>query len=117
MQPGQAPLAALDIAVSRPDIVVDRYPDCGCDACDSGSDHLLRGIDETITHVIGGPYVVLRGHNWHAEWHTGGGTAGSAGRSKLDFRTLMDMCRRLASGDAVRLPENTEVFVGQAWIG
>jgi hypothetical protein len=115
-QPGEPPLAALDIAVSRPDVVVDRWPDCGCDACDDGSAALLRAIDETIVHIIGGSYVVLRGEGWHAEWHPGGGSAGTAGRRAPDFQSLMEMCRRLSRGDPVRLPRNSEALVGRAWI-
>ena len=101
---------------SRPDVVVASQPDCGCDACDSGSDDLLRAIDEAITPIIGGPYVVLRGKDWHAEWHPGGGSAGSQGSLTYDFDTQMDACQQLAAGQAVRLPDDTEVFVGQSWV-
>jgi Family of unknown function (DUF6226) len=114
-QSGQAALAVLDIAVARPDIVVERQPDCGCDACDSGSSVLLEAIDAVIRHVVGGPFVVLRGRNWHAEWYPGGGSAGSTG-PRTDFRELMDLCRRLADGESVRLPNDTEALVGRAWI-
>jgi hypothetical protein len=115
IQSGEGTLAVLDIAVARPDILVERQPYCGCDACDSGSSDLLEAIDAVIRHVVGGPFVVLRGRNWHAEWYPGGGSAGSTG-PRSDFRKLMDLCRRLADGETVRLPDHTEALVGRAWI-
>lgn len=114
-RPGQWTLPLLNIAVVRPDLVVERQPDCGCDACDSGSSDLLEAVDAAIRHVVGGPFVVLRGKQWHAQWHPEGGSAGGDGRGP-DFRTLMDRCRRLAEGRTVRLPKGTEIFVGRSWI-
>ena len=106
----------MNIAVARPDVVVETQPDCGCDACDSGSNDLLEAVDAAIRHVVGGPFVVLRGKKWHAEWHPEGGTAGSDGRGP-GFHVLMDLCRRLAEGETVRLPKDTEALIGRTWIG
>jgi hypothetical protein len=113
---GDATLAVLHVAVVRPDVVVERQPDCGCDACDSGSGDLLEAVDATVRHVVGGPFVVLRNARWHAEWHPEGGSAGGAAR-RPDFRAVLDLCRRLAEGETVRLPPDTEAFVGRSWIG
>jgi len=116
--PTQVPgptLAVLHIAVFRPDVVVETQPDCGCDACDSGSSDLLEAIDATIRHVVGGPFVVLRGKQWRAEWHPEGGSAGGEGRMP-DFRALMEQCRSLAEGATVRLPKDTEVLIGRSWL-
>lgn len=115
-QPDQAPLAVLGIAVARPEVVVERQPDCGCDACDSGSGDLLEAVDATIRHVVGGPFVVLRGNRWHAQWHPDGGSAGSDGGRALNYRALMDLCQRLAEGERVRLPKDAEALVGRAWL-
>ena len=71
-QPDQRNLAVLTIAVARADIVVETQPDCGCDACDSGSSDLLEAVDAAVRHVVGGPFVALRGDKWHAEWHRSG---------------------------------------------
>ncbi len=114
--PDQATLAALDIAVARAVVVVGREPHCGCDACDSGSRDLLDAIDATIRQVVGGPFVVLRGAGWQAQWHPGGWSGGSDGRGH-DWDALVEACRGLASGDAVPLPEDAEAFVGRPWIG
>ncbi|MEJ7744580.1 MAG: DUF6226 family protein [Nocardioidaceae bacterium] len=72
-QISEATLAVLHIGVVRPDVVVEKQPDCGCDACDSGSSDLLKAVDATIRHVVGGPFVVLLGNKWRAQWHPEGG--------------------------------------------
>jgi hypothetical protein len=38
-------------------VLVERIPDCGCDACDSGSDDLLSVIDERVGDVVSGAFV------------------------------------------------------------
>jgi hypothetical protein len=115
-QQGDATLAVLHIGVARPDVVVEVQPDCGCDACDSGSTDLLEAVDATIRHVVGGPFVVLRGTGWRAQWHPGGGSASGDGHGP-DFGELMDLCRRLAEGETGRLPRDTEALVGWSWLG
>ena len=111
---GDAPLAVVQIGVLRSDIVVETQPDCGCDACDSGSGDLLDAIDSTIGAICSGPYVVLRGRTWRAQWHPGGGQASSEGHGP-DFRELMSLCRRLAGGQGVSLPDGAEAFIGRSW--
>lgn len=109
-------LPVLEVAVARPDVVVDTLPDCGCDACDWGSADILETVDAAITPVVGGPYVALRGPGWGAEWSPDGGrSAGDAGTP--EFGALMELGRRLAAGDAVTLPPATEAFVGRSWLG
>jgi Family of unknown function (DUF6226) len=115
-QSGQAALAVLDIAVARPDVVVTSEPDCGCDACDSGSGDLLEAVDAKVRSVVGGPFVLLRGDGWDASSSPEGGRAGSEGRGP-DLDEMIDLCRRIAQGETVRTPEDAEVFVGRSWIG
>lgn len=114
-QPGEASLAVLDIAVARPDVVVSSEPDCGCDACDSGSEDLIGAIDAAIGQVIDGPFVVLRGKTWRAWWHRDGSGAGNDGRGP-DLGLLVETCRRLAQGEDVALPEDAEAFVSHSWL-
>lgn len=109
-----APLPVLHIGVAEPTVGVEMLPDCGCDACDSGSDDLLRAIDETIGRVVGGPFVALRGPGWHATWSPDGGSSGGVGRGP-NHDQVMDQCRRLAHGEDVRLPRGTRAFVGRPW--
>ncbi|EHY87254.1 DUF6226 family protein [Saccharomonospora azurea] len=127
---GAGSLAVLSIGVARPEIRLELVPDCGCDACDFGSDDLLEAIDGTIGNVVDGPLVVLRGDSWRAWWHPEGGasestestestedTDGADSRGRPDHRLLMESSRRIAAGESVRLPEGTEVLVGRSWFG
>lgn len=110
-------LAALHISVARPQVALQTVPDCGCDACDLGSDDLLHVIDQTIGYVVGGPFVALRGTGWYAQWHPDGGSSGGTGRrSRSDHAKALELCRRLAAGEAVALPKGAEAFVGHSWL-
>jgi hypothetical protein len=114
--PGQAAaLAVLHVCVVTPDVAVAMLPDCGCDACDHGSDDLLSTIDEVIGHVVVGPFVVLRGNDWDAQWHPNVGRSGGAGNGP-DHSETMQLCRRLANGEDVRLPADAHAFVGRSWL-
>ena len=99
-------------------VVVERQPDCGCDARDSGSSDLLHAIDATVGAVVGavvgGPYVVLTGRTWHASGIREGGQVSSEGAP--GSHEVMDLCRRLADGAAVTLPRGTDAFVGRSWL-
>ncbi|WJK43176.1 DUF6226 family protein [Solwaraspora sp. WMMA2056] len=109
-------LPVLHVDVARPGTAVGMLPDCGCDACDHGSQDLLDAIDSWVGQVVAGPMVLLRGAGWYARWHPDGGESGGAGRGP-DHRQLMELCRRLADGQDVRLPERSEAFVGGPWFG
>jgi hypothetical protein len=106
----------LSISVVRPEIVVERQPDCGCDACDSGSADLLTTVDRAIGAVVGGPFVALRGAGWHALWHPDGGSSGGTAGAYPDHARLMDLSRRLADGADVALPDGAVPFVGRGWL-
>ncbi|MGW5362489.1 DUF6226 family protein [Actinopolymorpha pittospori] len=110
-------LAVLLIRVARPQILLQTVPDCGCDACDLGSDDLLHVIDQTISYVVGGPFVALRGTGWSAQWHPDGGSSGGTGRRRRsDHAKALELCRQLAAGEDVVLPEGTDAFVGHSWL-
>ena len=107
-----APLPVLDVAVTHPDTVVADHPDCGCDACDSGSRDLLEAVDSSIRQVVGGPFVVLRHRGWTAHWGPEG--AGLAG--EVDADEVWGLCRALAAGQSPTLPRGTAAFVGTSWL-
>jgi len=111
----EATLAVLHISVVRPGVALEMLPDCGSDACDCGSDDPLRAIDQTIGAVVGGPLVALRGKGWQAQWHLDGGSSGSMRRGP-DHAQVMELCRRLAGGEEIRLPNGVEAFVGHPWL-
>lgn len=108
-------VAVLHICAARTSVVLEVLPDCGCDACDSGSDDLLEAIDDTISDLVTGPSVMLRGPGWYANWQPGGGASGGDGHGP-DHDQMMQLCRRLSAGEDVSLPEHTEAFVGGAWL-
>jgi hypothetical protein len=108
-----ASLAVLHVSVVRPGIAVAVLPDCGCDACDFGSADLLAAIDQTIATVVGGPFVVLVGEGWTAQWHPDGGSSSGMG---LDHASAMELCERLAGGQTTRAPDGIEAFVGRPWL-
>ena len=52
----------VQIGVGAPAEVLGRQPDCGCDACDSGSAHVLESLDSAfILALSGGVYAVREG--------------------------------------------------------
>jgi len=107
-------VAGLKVSFASPELILLEQPDCGCDACDSGSQDLLDAIDETIGFVVGGPVVFLQGKDWSAQWHPGGGQA--SGLRRPSFREVMATCRQLAAGESVRLPRGVRAFVGRSWL-
>ncbi len=48
--------AGVTIGVGDPTMVVESIPDCGCDACDSGSQDALDQLDEYLVAIVSGQY-------------------------------------------------------------
>jgi Family of unknown function (DUF6226) len=55
-QLGDCEDAGLTLGAGSPTVVIDFVPDCGCDACDSGSGDLLATVDRCFSAVITGRY-------------------------------------------------------------
>lgn len=115
LQPDVDAMAVLHVCVARPEVGLTAQPDCGCDACDTGSEDILATIDEHVLIAVGGPLAVLRGRGWEATWHPDGGSSGGRGRGP-DHTKVVDLCRRLAAGESPRLPRGTEAIVGRSWL-
>ena len=49
------------MGVGDPVEVLDRQPDCGCDACDTGSADLLETVDSAFVLALSGGVYVVRG--------------------------------------------------------
>ena len=73
-EPGTA--ARVEVQVAGTGLLVAAAPDCGCDACDDGSDSQLQALDEAIASVPAGEWLHLdvpgasitaRGDRWSAE--------------------------------------------------
>ncbi len=114
-------LPVLRVAVGAPGQVHALLPDCGCDACDPGSDELLEAVDQAVVRAVG-TGVSLRGRHglrrrdWHVHWREDG-TAEALGRVPgWSFEALTDACRDLAAGGRPRLPRGTEATVRAGWL-
>lgn len=92
------------------------HPDCGCDACDFGSQGLLENIDDQVLSVVTGPFVLLEGKGWKATWYPDGGSMEGDTRAPSNFSAVMRACRSLADGGAPRLPRSSTALVGRSWL-
>lgn len=124
---GTLPLTRISLAV--PEDVWAAVPDCGCDACDHGSEDLLEAIDATMLRVLG-PAVSLRGRTprpggpdprrpdvWVFHWTPGPTGSGLSGQAPVPFEDLCAAGERLVRGEDPDLPAGTQVTVGRAWFG
>ncbi len=100
------------LAVGLGDAPVDpteMLPDCGCDACDSGSAGLLRAFDDQVLNVIeGGVLVVRRGDRVVRRALDGWSASGSFGHDEPE--------RWLAEAAVGRLPRGGTSVVGEPWL-
>jgi hypothetical protein len=48
--------AGLTLGAGSPAVAIDFFPDCGCDACDSGSQDLLDAVDRCFHAIVTGRY-------------------------------------------------------------
>jgi len=78
----EAEHAYLVVGIGEPAVQVDTLPDCGCDACDSGSTDLLQALDRRLIDVVSGELTYIRlpdgvvcggGDGWSAGWTSGAG--------------------------------------------
>ena len=53
------PDTGLTIGVGEPAVEIGVLPDCGCDACDYGSEELQAELDAALTAVVGGHLIHL----------------------------------------------------------
>lgn len=49
----------LVIRAGDRDVEISRHPECGCDACDFGSDELVQDLDDELEHAVSGALVVV----------------------------------------------------------
>lgn len=59
-QLGDVDDAGITLGVGDPAVCVTWLPDCGCDACDSGSQSELDRLDEYLLSIVSGAYRQLR---------------------------------------------------------
>lgn len=100
----------------------DIIPDCACDACDHGSEDLLRVLDADLAAVVDGSLVVVTGPVVDGEptFHlvgTGQGCASTWGGDEVgplaEPEAVIDAIR---SGDDPLLPPGCTVLHGRPWL-
>lgn len=96
----------LDVAIaadrSRP-VFLEPVPDCGCDACDTGSADLLATPDGWMLAVAQGGVVHARsGESYATRTLDGRQTAGGGRKSWLD--------------ESSAVPDGVERWVGVPWL-
>ena len=85
----EAPDTHLGIGAGEPPRLVEDVPDCGCDACDSGSADLLTVVDDAVLDVVTGALVHVRLGATTAiagrdRWQAGSRDAAMARREDID---------------------------------
>ena len=75
--------AGVTLGAGDPAVVIGWIPDCGCDACDSGSQDVLDELDEVIVGVVSGAFrrvvsgdrviTVISTDRWNASSSGSGG--------------------------------------------
>lgn len=113
------PQPVLTLALDDRSAVLDEQPHCGCDACDDGSEALLRVVDQVFVEMLTSPVVVLHGpgRSWDARWSAEDQRATGTPGVPMAFGELMRACQRIAAGDEVTLPPGTKVWASQPWLG
>ena len=100
--------AFVQVGVGDPVEVLERQPDCGCDACDTGSADLLETVDDAFVLALSGGVHVVRegGTGRRAGPSTGGAPAAGSSRDEPE--------RWLAEADAGR--RTNGVVRGEPWL-
>ncbi|GAA3341034.1 hypothetical protein GCM10017714_23310 [Curtobacterium pusillum] len=101
-----APGTVVDLLVGDPPIEIGVLPDCGCDACDSGSADLLEAIDEQFVGVMGGGFVLIDSERSRIiAWSDGWSASGNTG----------DVAAAVAAARRGERRAGQRVLVGASW--
>ena len=96
--------AGVTVAVGDPARVLESVPDCGCDACDSGSANDLAVLDGLVAVALTGG-VVRVAHGEYVVTRTVDGWSASGTPDR-------DLARRWLAGD---VPGGADVVQGEPW--
>lgn len=82
--------AGVLLAAGSPAVPIQDVPDCGCDACDDGSDPLLQVVDETLLHVLDGSLRMrVEAGTTSARWSGGGQSSTVYGDDRRARRAVL----------------------------
>ncbi|WP_420098678.1 DUF6226 family protein [Corynebacterium sp.] len=96
-------------ADDRDPVELGAAPDCACDACDSGSEHLLEDVDELVGKVVGG-FVRVWGEGWLAEQWADRTHVNRRGRTRIPYPQA-EIFDRARAGKITR----GHVLIGEPW--
>lgn len=85
--------AGVVVGVGEPAVALERVPDCGCDACDSGSDDLLAVLDRDVSGVVSGAFVHVQADGVTAMSTGDGWSARGVDMSGVDVDALLAAAR------------------------
>jgi hypothetical protein len=95
----------IGIGIGSPPVMVAMEPDCGCDACDSGSADLLDVVDQAFVDVVSGEILHAEGDGWTlTETHERSQYTGG-----INAAAIAASVRR---GD----PVGSRALIGRAWL-
>lgn len=77
-------ILGLVVGIGDPAVAVSTVPDCGCDACDSGSRDLLEDLDRTLLSIVDGSFEVDLSPDWSSQ-RTSFGASGGSGEEGTDL--------------------------------
>jgi hypothetical protein len=86
------PDAVVLVGAGEPAVQFELIPDCGCDACDSGSQDLLDTLDRLMHAVVSGDLVHVTTPKGTA-FSTGSGYSARGFRRRTDIHALLDDAR------------------------
>lgn len=86
------PETGVILGAGDPAVEVEIVPDCGCDACDSGSDDLLEQLDEHLLAVVNGTFVHMTTRKGTV-FSTGDGWTASGGYRRGEVERLLTKAR------------------------
>ena len=75
----------VEVGLSDPIVIIDRVPDCPCDACDDGSADLLEGLDRTLLSIVDGSIEVVATGGVRRERSAWDGSSGSDWLGQGDY--------------------------------
>lgn len=77
LESGDALILGLVVGIVDPAVAVSTVPDCGCDACDSGSRDLLEDFDRTLLSIVDGSFEAVLSPDWSSQRTSFGASGGS----------------------------------------
>ena len=77
LEGSEALILGLVIGIGDPAVPVSTTPNCGCDACDSGSRDLLEELDRTLLSIVDGSFETVLSPGWTSHRTSFGAEGGS----------------------------------------